>query len=428
MSKPIPIDNLWHRTAGDRLDSSPLDKDLRVDRVVVGGGFTGVTAALNLARKGCSVALLEAEEIGHGGTGRNVGYVNAGLWMEPEKVEQLLGREAGVKLNTALAQAPALVFDTIERLGIECELTRSGTLHCAHSSGGLSQLKNRLRQYLARGDRAELLDRDAIAAKTGTDIFHGAIWHKNVGTIQPLAYIRGLARAAVSEGVSLYQHTPVKSITRKDNCWQVCTHNHRIEADGILLATNGYHQALPLAGAEPSYTPVYYFQAATRPMSADLLERILPERQGCWDTAMVMSTIRRDAAGRLIVGGVGDLEGVSGGIHYHWAKHKLRKMFPFLDAIELESCWHGRIAYSADKVPHIVQFGPKALSIFGYSGRGIGPGSVFGKAAAEYLADGDEAVLPVKPSHAYSECFTGLKGCFYEFGATATHGLTRLTG
>ncbi len=426
MAKTIPFNSLWRDTAGDSLDNPALDQDLCVDIVVIGGGYTGVTAALNLVRKGCSVALLEAEDIGHGGSGRNVGYVNAGLWMEPEKVERQLGKAAGEKINSALAKAPALVFDTIERLGIECELTRSGTLHCAHSASGLSELKNRLRQYLARGAEVELLDRNATAAKTGTNTFHGAIWHKDVGTIQPLAYIRSLARAAVSAGVSLYQRSPVMSVANEGNCWQVRTLNHRVTADGILLATNGYHQNIPLAGATPCYTPVHYFQAATRPLSEDVLAHILPERQGCWDTAPIMSTIRRDAAGRLIVGGVGDLEGISGSVHFHWARRRLRHLFPELPDVELESAWHGRIAYSADKVPHIVNFGPRALSIFGYSGRGIGPGSVFGKAAAEYFASGDEDQLPVKPTYSYNENFTGLKRCFYEAGATATHGVTHL--
>ncbi len=355
-----------------------------------------------------------------------MGLVNAGLWMEPEKIEKILGKTAGEKIHTQLAEGPELVFSNIDRFGIDCEPTRTGTLHCAHSTAGLANLKDRLRQYLARGLDAELLSREATAAKTGTSVYRGAIWQQGVGTIQPLAYIRGLARAAVAAGASVYQGSPVVSIERAGDRWLVRTSTNTVEANGILLATNAYHQDLSISNAMPQYTPVHFFQAATRPLPEAILERILPERQGCWDTALIMTSLRRDAAGRLIIGALGNIEGATSGIHYQWAKHRLYQMFPYLDTIEFEHSWHGRIAFSADHLPHIVKFGPNALSIFGYSGRGIGPGSVFGKAAAEYLLSGNEEVLPVKPSSTYREYFTAVKSRYYEFGATAMHGVTQL--
>ncbi|MEJ2444534.1 MAG: FAD-dependent oxidoreductase [Exilibacterium sp.] len=418
--------NLWRNTAGEALEHTTLNEDQVVDTVIIGGGFTGVSAALELAQQGCHVTLLEANDIGYGGSGRNVGLVNAGLWMEPEKIEKRLGKTAGEKINTMLARGPELVFANIERFGIDCELTRTGTLHCAHSARGLSNLKDRLRQYQARGLQAELLSREATAAKTGTSLYRGAIWHPSMGTIQPLAYIRGLTRAAVSAGASVYQDTPVVSIGRAGSRWRVRTPTNTVEANGILLATNAYHRDLSVANATPQYTPVYFFQAATRPLPEAASAGILPERQGCWDTATIMTSLRRDRAGRLIIGAVGNIEGATRGIHYQWAKHRLRRMFPCLETVDFEYAWHGRIAYAADHVPHLVKFGPHALSVFGYSGRGIGPGAVFGKAAAEYLLSGDETVLPLKPSTAYRESFTALKSHYYEFGASTMHGVTRL--
>lgn len=426
MNNPTLLNSLWRSTAGEALENTALKEDQVVDVVIIGGGFTGITAALELAEKGASVTLLEADDIGYGGSGRNVGLVNAGLWMEPEKIEKILGKTAGKKINTMLATGPEQVFSNIARFGIDCELTRTGTLHCAHSARGLANLKDRLRQYRARGLKAELLSRRETAAKTGTAIYRGAIWHRDVGTIQPLAYVRGLARAAVSAGASVYQNSPVVSIERKGSRWRVRTPTNTVEANGILLATNAYHRDLLVGSAMPQYTPVYFFQAATQPLSAETLERILPERQGCWNTATIMTSLRRDEAGRLIIGAVGNIEGPTRDIHYQWAKHRLRQMFPYLEAIEFDHAWHGRIAFSADHLPHMVKFGPNALSIFGYSGRGIGPGSVFGKAAAEYLLGGNEEVLPIEPSTVYRESFTTAKSHYYELGATVMHGLTQL--
>jgi len=424
MSLGIIGSNLWHATSKSLLKTNCLSKDKSVDVVVIGGGYTGVSCALRLAEKGSNVLLLEAEHIGEGGSGRNVGLVNSGLWMEPDKVEKLLGQAAGIKLNHMLARGPEFVFGNIEKYNIDCESTQTGTLHCAHSSKGLENLRERLRQYQLRGLSVDLLSKAETENKLGTPNYKGALHLKEAGTIQPLTYLRGLACAAVSAGASIHQMTPVTAIERNNETWEITTPEHNIKADAVILATNAYHQSLPISAA-PIYTPVHYFQTATKPLDEALLKKIIPEQQGCWDTAMVMSSIRRDKAGRLILGAVGSLDMPSGYIHYNWAQQRLKKLYPYIGNVEFEHAWHGRIAYSNDHLPHIVEFGPNAFSIFGYSGRGIAPGTVFGSAAAEYMLSGDLSYLPIKPVRSYTERFTSIKGVFYEFGATAFHGSSR---
>jgi len=413
--------NLWQLTSTNDLKTNSLNKDTQADVVVIGGGFTGVSCALRLAEKGCKVLLLEAEQIGYGGSGRNVGLVNSGLWMPPEKVESVIGQSAGIKLNQLLARGPESVYTNIEKYTIDCELTRTGTLHCAHSKSGLINLKERLRQYKARGTEVEVLSKAETKNKIGTSAYYGALLLKGAGTIQPLSYIHGLAHAALAAGVTIHQNTQVTAVERSNGLWNIRTPTYSIVSDAVIIATNAYHQNIRTNTA-PAYTPVNYFQTATKPLSKELLKRILPERQGCWDTAMVMSSIRCDKAGRLIIGSVGSLALPSAAIHFNWAKHKLKKLFPFLTDIEFEHAWHGRIAYSNDHLPHIVEFGPNALNIFGYSGRGIGPGTMFGQAAADYILSDDIDVLPIEPEKIYSEKFTKLKGVLYEAGATAFHG------
>lgn len=415
--------NLWHKTANNLFSAARLNKDMSVDTVIIGGGFTGVSCALRMAEKGYNVVLLEADSIGYGGSGRNVGLVNAGLWMEPEKVESAMGEKAGIKLNQLLSRGPELVFENINNYNINCELTQTGTLHCAHSKNGLENLKSRLRQYKSRGTKVDLLSKAETAIKIGSSVYHGALHLHEAGTVQPLAYVRGLARAAIAAGVSIHQETPVTAIERKAESWHISTAEYNIKSDAIVIATNAYHQGINSAPA-PIYTPVNYFQTATKPLPSDVLKKILPERQGCWDTAMIMSSVRCDQAGRLIIGSVGSLNLPSGAIHYNWAQHRLKTLFPFIHDIGFEHAWQGRIAYSNDHLPHITEFGPNAISIFGYSGRGIGPGTVFGQSAADYLISGDCSYLPVKPTCSYKENFTQLKGAFYELGATVIHGST----
>ncbi len=383
----------------------------------MGGGFTGCSAALHLAEAGVKTHLLEAQTIGYGGSGRNVGLVNAGLWMPPEEVEHALGRDSGPLLNQMLAGAPNLVFDLIARYGIECESTRTGTLHCAHSLRGLADLHSRYQQQMARGAPVQFLNAAEAARVTGSDAFYGALFDPRAGTIQPLAYVRGLARASVAAGATLYEHSSANSLSHESGVWKVSTDSGSISAQTLIQATDSYE----CRARQPSVlTPVHYFQCATPPLSAQLRAKILPGREGCWDTAMVMSSFRLDGAGRLIIGAVGSLEGACAGVHRHWAARKLVRMFHELAGQAFEYSWSGRIGMTSDHLPKVVELGPRGIAIYGYSGRGIGPGSAFGRAAAAW-ACGETAAFPMPITPPCVEPFTTLKKYYYELGSTFTH-------
>ena len=415
--------NLWRYSAGEHIDAAGLSGDVTTDLVVIGGGFTGCSAALEAARSGASVTLLEANTIGHGGSGRNVGLVNAGLWLTPDAVLAATGEAVGTRLLAELAMAPQTVFDIIAREGISCEATRNGTLHLAHALSGFKDLENRFRQGNRIGAPVQLLDASETARRTGSKAFYGALLDPRAGTIQPLAYARGLALAAERAGAKIYESSPVTAMAhRAAGSWTVKANGHEIRAKALLLATNAYGAAIA-GGPKPNYVPVSYSQFATAPLSAAQRARILPGGEGCWDTAMVMSSLRVDKAGRLIIGGIGNAEGVSARIHAAWARRKLRAFYPDLADIPFEHSWRGDIAMTSDHIPKFVAFGPNALSVFGYSGRGIGPGTMFGKSAARALLNETPEVLPLPPVDTYSERFIGLREAYYEFGATLIHAL-----
>jgi glycine/D-amino acid oxidase-like deaminating enzyme len=417
---PPSQSNLWKQTATPAVTTAPLRGHADADVVIIGGGFTGCSAALHLAEGGARVVLLEAGAIGDGGSGRNVGLVNAGLWLEPEKVEAALGAETGARLNTMLADGPDLVFALIEKHGMECEAVRAGTLHCAHSRAGLANLRERLRQYEARGWPVRLLSASETEAKTGTKAFYGALLDSRAGTIQPLAYARGLAGAAMLAGARLHEQSPAQSIAWGQGRWRVITPGGAVTSRALLLATNAYH--LPIAGAvAPRYTSLYWFQFATGPLNGALDDAILPERQGCWDTAMVMSAFRRDAAGRLILGAIGSLDMFGKPVHYGWARRKLAALFPEAAGIPFEHGWHGRIAMTTDHIPKITRLGPRAFSIHGYNGRGIAPGTVFGKAAAECLLNDEQSKLPIPVSDHYAEKLAAIRATRNQLGAFVFH-------
>jgi glycine/D-amino acid oxidase-like deaminating enzyme len=416
-------DNLWRATSREHAEAAPLAGDAEADLAIVGGGFTGCAAALHAAKAGASVRLVEARDVGFGGSGRNVGLVNAGLWLPPDAVVAAMGEAAGRKLNRLLGDAPALVFSLIEEHAIDCEPVRNGTLHCAHSPAGFEDLRERYRQLSRDGAPVALLSRDETAERVGSRSLHGALHDARAGTIQPLAYCQGLARAAIAAGATLHSRSPAIAIRRDGGRWRVEMPGGFLRARALLLATNAYH--LPVAGlSAPQSIGVGYFQMATEPLTGDAADIVLPGGEGCWDSALVMSSFRKDKAGRLIIGGIGSLAHAAGGVHRRWAMRKLVRMFPQLGKPHFEEAWFGRIAMTSDHVPKILDIGPDALAIFGYSGRGIGPGTLFGSRAAQALLAGDREHLPMAPIDAHHEAMSTMRALYYETGAVLNHAVS----
>ena len=409
--------NLWTQTAAAPLTTPPLEGPVTVDLAVIGAGYTGLSAALHAAEAGASVLVLEAEEVGHGGSGRNVGLVNAGLWLPPGDVARAMGEAAGMRLNSALAGGPALVFDLIEKHQIRCEAVRSGTLHCAHSPAGMRDLEERHRQLRAIGAPVDLIPAVEARRRTGTPAIHGALFDPRAGTIQPKAYAQGLARAATSAGARIVQNTRVTARRQAGNHWTLTAGGQTVTAGALIEATNAYGQT------PGRFTPMHFFQAATRPLPEAIRKTVLPGGEGCWDTALVMTSFRMDAGGRLIVGAIGALDHAGAGLHRAWARRKMPALFPQLRGYGFENEWFGTIAATADHLPKIQRLGPKGYAAFGYSGRGIGTGTLFGRALAQAVLSGSEDALPLAAIDTYDEGRTGLRALYYESGALAMHGL-----
>ncbi len=417
--------NLWRATAMHNISAPKLERDIVVDLVIIGGGFTGCSAALYAAEKGLKVCLLEAKTIGHGGSGRNVGLVNAGLWTPPDEVESILGADEGGKLNEALAKGPELVFSLIKKHEIECEAVENGTLHCANSHKGFKDLEYRYAQQIKRGAPVELLDANQGSSLTGANGIYGALLDHRAGTIQPLSYVQGLAKAGIKAGAFIYENSVVKSAIQENSKWHVTTDTGKVVAERMLVAGNAYihdngHVSAP-ANALPSFIPVYFFQCATKPLPQDIIESILPQKQGCWDTALVMSSFRVDEAGRLIVGSIGSLDSFGKSVHSKWAEKKAKILFPQIGNVDFDYTWHGRIAMTQDHLPRVIGVGDGALSIFGFNGRGISPGTVFGQACVDFLFEGEGETLPLKPIRQFTQSFSKEKALYFELGATLTH-------
>ena len=351
--------SLWRSTAPPAPKAAPLAETIEAEVAVVGGGFTGCSAALHLAEAGGAVALLEAQDFGHGGSGRNVGLVNPGLWLPPDDIERQMDGSRGPDLVEALGDGPALVFSLIEKHQIRCEAVQKGSIHVAHAPSGLADLATRAAQWEKRGAPVALLDRAETARLTGTHAFHGGLLDRRAGTINPLGYVRGLAQAAMNAGARLYSASPVTALLREGALWRLTTPAGSVVAPQVILATNAYSDRL-WPGLRQCVTPIHYFQVASAPLGA-AADRILPERQGIWDTGRVMVSVRIDGAGRLVLGSMGQLLGAQGRLSRVWAGKAARRLFPGLAPLRWEEAWSGRIGMTADPSPADLRARPRPL-------------------------------------------------------------------
>ena len=412
---------LWEETAAPAPETRPLAQDMAVDVAVVGGGYTGLSAALHLCEGGAKVAVLEAVEIGFGGSGRNVGLVNAGMWVMPDEVPKTLGPEYGDRLLELLGNAPGVVFALIEKHRIRCEAVRTGTLHVAVGSKGFEELEARAAQWQARNAPVQLLDASETAAKVGSTAYSGSLLDPRAGTIQPLGYARGLAGAAIAAGASVHTDSPVQDVARSGSKWAVRARGATVLADWIVVATNAY-AGTPWQQIRSELVALPYFNFATVPLSEGARQSILPERQGVWDTKQVLSSFRLDEAGRLVVGSVGALRGPGAGIHRAWAKRALKNVFPQLGDIPFSAEWYGIIGMTDNNLPKYHRLAQNVVSFSGYNGRGIAPGTVFGQALAQHiLGNVPEDQLPLPQSTPKAAPYRVAKEASIELGAQLVH-------
>lgn len=412
---------LWEASAPQAPMTACLEESISANVVVVGAGFTGLSAALHLREMNVDVAVLEADEIGFGGSGRNVGLVNAGLWIRPEAVIQRLGQQFGARLIKQLGEAPGLVFDLIARHGIQCEAVRNGTLHCAVGEAGYREIVERASQWQALGAPVELLGAASTEGKVGSRAYRASLLDRRAGTIQPLAYARGLASAALKEGARIFTGSPVTQVVDERRKWRVHAGKGSVRAEWVIVATNAYSSKF-WTTLRRELVALPYFNIATRPLTSHERAVILPDRQGVWDTRRVLSSLRSDAAGRLIFGSVGALRGRAREVHCNWGRRALVKLFPQLSDVEFEHEWYGQIGMTADAIPRLHRLARNTVSTSGYNGRGIAPGTSFGRDLA-HLAAGKLAAtdlaLPVSTPH--KAPLRMARESFYELGSQVAH-------
>lgn len=389
--------SLWAKTAAPAPPTPALQESVDTDVAIVGGGYTGLSTALHLAEAGVRTCVLEASEPGWGASGRNGGQVNPTLKHDPDELVRLFGVERGEALNHAIGSSADLVFDLIERHNIDCEPMRNGWLQLAHSERAVGGLHERAQQWHRRGVRTELLDRAAVAQRVGSDAFAGGWLDPRAGGIQPLSYARGLARAALERGARVHGHTLVSALQRENGRWTLRTEQGPVvRADRVLIATNGYTGGLWPA-LEQTVLAANSFIVATAPIDSAAMRDILPGGETASNTQRLLLYFRRDARGRLLMGGRGHFTEPDGPAHFKHLERSVRLLFPRLGPVRFEYRWSGRVAITRDFLPHVHEPAPGLTIALGYNGRGIAAATAMGLHLARRVTGATEFPFPITP-------------------------------
>lgn len=376
-------------SANNKNDYPQLAGEVSCDVCVIGAGFTGLSAALHLAESGYSVALLEAEKVGWGASGRNGGQVCQGHNMDHDELIKKVGRERADALWQMSLESVDLVRELITKHDIQCDL-KKGVLHVAAKSSHNDELKESVeyKQDVLGYDQISYVSPGEVQAMLGTDRYHaGEYWH-DAAHLHPLNYALGLAAAAEKAGVKIYESSRVTGYETGSTA-RVDTANGQVKAKYVLLACNGY-----LGKLEPRVAgkimPINNFILATEPLSEEMCRRINRDDVAVADSRFVINYFKLSGDNRLLWGGGENYSSSFPSDIPNFVRKYMLEFYPFLKDLRIDYGWGGTLAITLNRMPHFDRIDQNLFVAQGYSGHGVALATLGGKLMAQAITGSAE--------------------------------------
>jgi gamma-glutamylputrescine oxidase len=386
------VDSYYAATAQPSVAAPPLEAATRCEVCVVGGGYTGLSCALHLARRGVDVVLLEQSRLGWGASGRNGGQVHVGLRRDPEWVAARLGADTGRALWRLALDARDHLAWLLSEYQIECDF-RSGLLHANHRERYSAETKRYVEllrsEYRYRDIR--FVPREQMAEYVASEAYHSGYFDAGGGHLHALNFALGLARAAAGHGARLHESSEATAVERAPGGYRVRAAAGAVSARRVLIACNGYLRGL-CADIERHVMPINNFIAVTEPLGAERARALIPAGCAVSDSRFVVHYYRITADHRLLFGGGENYSyrfpaDIAGLVRGH-----VRAVFPELSAVRFDYAWGGTLAITPTRMPYVREIAPDLYCAAGYSGLGVVMAPYGGRAVANAMM-GERAAL-----------------------------------
>ncbi|UCR85375.1 NAD(P)/FAD-dependent oxidoreductase [Pseudomonas chlororaphis] len=363
-----------------------LQGQVSVDVVIIGGGFTGVASAVELAEKGLKVALVESHKIGWGATGRNGGQVTGSLSGD-EAMRKQMRRTLGDEVDDFIWQlrwrGHQIIRQRVDKYTIACDL-KHGHLHAAYKPSHLAGLRADYEEAVRRGmgDEVSLLDRQQVREVLESPLYHGAIKNTRNLHLHPLNLCIGEARAAESLGALIFEHSEVLQIVHGERPAVITAHG-RIDAKQVLLAGDVYHKLEPKQ-LKGKIFPAMGGIVTTAPLG-DLAKRLNPQDLAVYDCRFVLDYYRMTADGRLLFGGGANYSGKDSRDIAGELRPCIERTFPALKGVTIDFQWSCAMGIVINRIPQLGKLSDNVWYCQGYSGHGIATSHIMGEIMAQAI-------------------------------------------
>lgn len=396
------IDSYYAATAKGLQNHPTLQGETEADVCVIGGGYTGLSAALHLAERGYSVALLEANKVGWGASGRNGGHVGTGQRVDQDTLEAKVGMERAKALWNMGIEAVQTVKDLVAKHNIDCDL-KHGNIHVTHRPGDADEYRQEV-EHLSKYygyQHLRFIDQEETHHLVGSNNYACGTYDSFACHLHPLNYALGLAKAATTAGVKIYENSRVTEYSKSANPI-VKTDQGQVKCKFVILGCNGY-----LGKLEPRMAgkimPINNFVLATEPLSDAQCRELIREDTSVADALFVINYWKLSADNRLLFGGGENYTSRFPKDLKSFVRKYMLRVYPQLENTKIDYAWGGTLAITLNRMPHFGRLEDNVFYAQGYSGHGVPTATMAGKLLAEAVAGTAERfdIMADYPTHTF---------------------------
>jgi gamma-glutamylputrescine oxidase len=381
MSASIDAKSYYQASAHPFPPQPRLTAEITADICIIGAGFTGLSAALELAEAGYKVVVLEARQVGYGASGRNGGQICTGFSPGQQRIEAQLGKEDAIKCFRIAEEAKKLIVDRIGKYKIDCDL-KWGYLHAIPKASQSNDLKDWKEEWDALGyTDSEILDKSELEARLGTTIYHGALREGGAGHFHPLNYCLGLARAVIAAGAQIFENSAVVGVDHGTTATARTEHG-KVRAKFIIIGCNAYIGRM-IPALYGRIMPVTSYMIATEPLGENRAKSLIRDNDAVANTNFIVDYFRLTRDTRLLFGGRASYSTLEPANLGKFMRPRMLSVFPQLDDVKVEYAWGGYIAITSNRIPDCGRLSPNIYYAHGYSGQGVALAGMYGKLMAE---------------------------------------------